>query len=325
MARSSSSRLTSDLAELLGVSTSTLQRYAAGSYGAAAGGGFSWMQQLWRTVFGGAGLKSSAIPRALKSTIEALQVLAPTPEPETRRTGRGGSRRQVDFPPQTAPTSPGRTPPNRTGGQPPPPIPGQPQSFPRTVIPREPPKPGDVSEYGEEIFTPQSSNVFSFSYYRQPGARNGTLYVTYKANSINPGSITSGTTTRGGRKSRTQNFGQLGRTVRGKKNERGPMYAYLNVPPIVFTGMKSAVSKGKFVWDKLRIRGTIYGHRFQYTLVQAQVTPGLGSAGVYIPRKATSKGFRTRSISNVGTGRRGFQTSTLPQQNGFSTRRVRGR
>lgn len=218
-------------------------------------------------------------------------------------------------PPQHPPPAPpGRitTRPNRGGG---------PSDLPQTRIPRQPPAPGEEDQYGPEIRTPQSSNVYSFSYFRPSGDTTGTLYVTFQEHAINPGSVRQGTTKRGGRRSRTQLRGRLGRTVGGKTGGRGASYAYSRVPPHIYKGMVAAASKGKFVWDKLRIRGSISGHQYAYSLVQGQVSPKAG--GVYIPRRATPQGFRTRSVVEVGRGVRGFQTSTLPQTNGFSTRRAR--
>ena len=181
-----------------------------------------------------------------------------------------------------------------------------------------PPRPGEESPYGEEILTPQSSNVYSFSYARRPGDTVGTLFVRYKASGLNPDSVSSGKGRRGGRE---QLHGKLGSTVKGKKNEPGPLYAYLRVPPSVYSRMQAASSKGRFVWDTLRIRGTVYGHKYAYQLVQGQVITDGKISGVYIPRKATKKGFQVRSVADVGTGRRSFQSSTLPSQRGFSTRR----
>lgn len=59
----------------------------------------------------------------------------------------------------------------------------------------------------------------------------------------------------------------------------GAGYQYLEVPPEVFIAFTKAASKGKFVWDKLRIRGTVSGHRFRYQIST------LASDG-YVPRKA---------------------------------------
>lgn len=199
----------------------------------------------------------------------------------------------------------------------------QPAAPPRGIGPSQigaPPLPGEESPFGQEILTPESSNVYSFSYHREQGQRTGTLYVTFKAPKLSS-DVKTGKGRLGGR---DQLRGSLGSTITGKSNARGPMYAYYNVPPGVFTRMQQASSKGKFVWDKLRIRGTIYGHQYRYSLVQGAVITSGGASGTYIPRKATKKGFRVRSVADAGQGgRRGFQSSTLPAQTGFSTRRRR--
>jgi hypothetical protein len=181
----------------------------------------------------------------------------------------------------------------------------------------EPPLPGQQSPYGQEIETPESSNVFAFSY----DAATQTLYVTYKAHVVHADAVTRGSGRKGGS---SQLRGKRGRTVGAKitdhasGNARGSMYAYLRVPEGVYDNMKAAISKGKFVWTALRMKGTLYGHQYAYQLVQGQVTPSVG--GVYIPRKATSEGFRVRSVAELGTGRRGFQSSTLSEQKGFRSR-----
>lgn len=64
---------------------------------------------------------------------------------------------------------------------------------------------------------------------------------------------------------------------------RGPLYFYFNVHPEVFMAFQHASSKGKFVWDRLRVRGTVSGSRFHYELED------LGATG-YVPRKATRLG-----------------------------------
>ena len=181
-----------------------------------------------------------------------------------------------------------------------------------------PPLPGEESPYGQETLTPQSSNVFSFSY--QP--RNSTLYVTFKGNVLHGDGVRTGKGRRGGM---DQLIGRRGRTVGGKSDTRGPMYAYDGVPARVYQRMQLAQSKGRFVWDELRIRGTIYGHKYPNRLVQGQVVTQTGISGVYIPRKATKQGFRVRSVATIGQGRRRFESSTLPEQIGFRTRRPPGR
>lgn len=59
----------------------------------------------------------------------------------------------------------------------------------------------------------------------------------------------------------------------------GPIYQYSHVPPELFLTLLKAGSKGSWVWDNLRIRGTVSGHQFDYRLV--------GIVGSYVPRKAT--------------------------------------
>jgi hypothetical protein len=87
----------------------------------------------------------------------------------------------------------------------------------------------------------------------------------------------------------------------------GPLYRYEGVPRSVFVAMKLAHSRGKFVWDALRIRGTISGHQFPVELI------GTGPSG-YIPRRAVV-GFRGRA-SRGGFAKRKFagRTSSLPER-----------
>lgn len=63
----------------------------------------------------------------------------------------------------------------------------------------------------------------------------------------------------------------------------GATYAYHDVHPQVFKAFESAASKGKFVWDRLRIRGTVAGKQYDYRLI------GLGSSG-HVPRQAAQFG-----------------------------------
>lgn len=59
----------------------------------------------------------------------------------------------------------------------------------------------------------------------------------------------------------------------------GPLYQYSHVPPELFLSLLAAGSKGNWVWDHLRIRGTVSGHQYDYRLA--------GITGGYVPRKAT--------------------------------------
>lgn len=104
-------------------------------------------------------------------------------------------------------------------------------------------------------------------------------------------------------------FLQSDRSGRGSRGAKvpGPLYQYFDVHPFVFMTMREAASKGKFVWDKLRIRGTVSGHRFRYRL--AGISQG------YVPRQASLRSnaqewFQKRAI------RSGNQTlvSQLPNE-----------
>lgn len=305
------------LAATLGLSTSVLARYAKGT------SPITWLQRLWNTIASSGKsaerLKQSQIPAALLRTLE--QIVETGEKPETRRGGNGGRRGPVT--PTIPPTQPG----GGSGGggrnRPDPQPDGDslpPGGFNRSRFNPNyaPPKPGESNPLSEEILcVAQSSNVYSFAY----DYAASTLYVTFQGHKINRGGVRRGRVSRGKSTSRPQLVGDLGGTLTAGRGGRGAMYAYFDVPARVFERMKSASSKGKFVWDELRVRGSVYGHKYRYSLVQGQVSTQKGVAGVYIPRKATAQGFRTRSVADLGQGRRGFQTSTLPQQDGFSTRR----
>jgi hypothetical protein len=210
--------------------------------------------------------------------------------------------------------------PGRMGGgvAPPPTPPGEPP--PAAGGPGEGPLPPRASKFTpqreqqQEILTPQSSNVFSFSY----DPEGSILYVTFKGVTVNHQKVSVQAGRQGGR---AHLHGKLGQTVSGRTNSRGSMYAYLDVPARVFERMKRAVSKGKFVWDELRVRGTVYGHQYRYMLVQAQANVSQGHA--YVPRRATKQGFRVRSVADEGLGRRGYISSTLKEQR-FSGQRGGG-
>ena len=118
---------------------------------------------------------------------------------------------------------------------------------------------------GEQTLTPRSSNVYSFAYdYDQ-----WLLYVRFKEDG-----------------------------KEGKKNSPGSLYQYADIPPRLFLSMLSASSKGGWVWDNLRIRGTLSGHQKPYRLV--------GITGGYVPRQATftAKGeaFVPREVRGLTSG-----------------------
>lgn len=112
-----------------------------------------------------------------------------------------------------------------------------------------------------EMVAVQSSNVHSIGFiWNKSDPTKGTLKVRF-LQSAGPGSGVRGA---------------------GKKKAAGPMYFYYDVHPEVFASFRQASSKGRFVWDRLRIRGTVSGHRFRYELK--------GITGGYVPRKATRYG-----------------------------------
>ena len=58
----------------------------------------------------------------------------------------------------------------------------------------------------------------------------------------------------------------------------GSLYEYFGIPIKLWDSFMLARSKGTFVWDHIRIRGTISGHKYQYDLA--------GISGGYVPRRA---------------------------------------
>lgn len=92
---------------------------------------------------------------------------------------------------------------------------------------------------------------------------------------------------------------------RGGGKSAGPLYYYHDVHPDVFQAFQIAQSKGKFVWDELRVRGTVSGHQYRYDLA------GTGEDG-YIPRQAGLK--RNRQGEFYLQRRFQGRTSQLPEQ-----------
>jgi hypothetical protein len=65
----------------------------------------------------------------------------------------------------------------------------------------------------------------------------------------------------------------------GKSRTAGQTYAYHPISHRQFRSMLRAGSKGSWVWDNLRQRGTVAGHKVPYTLI--------GTRQGYVPRRAT--------------------------------------
>jgi len=146
----------------------------------------------------------------------------------------------------------------------------------------------------EWIETPQSSNVYSFAYDHS----QSILYVTFKAPS----------------------------NQRRRPHVTGATYAYGSkarpIPARMYESLLRASSKGEWVWDKLRVRGSRWRHQVPYILTAGGFDGRAGFDGDpmahYIPRKATARGFRVRTVPVLGSARRrgAIGRSTLPEQIG---------
>lgn len=87
----------------------------------------------------------------------------------------------------------------------------------------------------------------------------------------------------------------------------GPTYEYLSVHPDWFTDLVQAGSKGKWVWDQLRIRGSVAGHQYPYNLIRA--------AQGYLPRRAMVRKGIQRLVQRERLTERGdMLRSPLPNQ-----------
>lgn len=98
--------------------------------------------------------------------------------------------------------------------------------------------------------------------------------------------------------------GQRGADGRAARGGPGSLYRYRDVTPEEFLTLMAANSKGEWVWDHLRVRGTWSGHQKDYELV--------GIAAGYVPRKATVRRnpqsgaleeyFKQRRVRPIGGG-----------------------
>lgn len=70
----------------------------------------------------------------------------------------------------------------------------------------------------------------------------------------------------------------VNRSGPNRRKVPGPTYEYFKVHPDFFDEMWRAASKGVWIWDRMRIRGTIAGHQYAYSLIRA--------AQNYLPRRA---------------------------------------
>lgn len=120
-----------------------------------------------------------------------------------------------------------------------------------------------------EVRVVSSSNVYSYSWEDEgDDPRKGILYVTYLE--WYPGMKNS------------------------ERSGPGATYAYYDFPRERFEDFESRAeeSAGKAVWDYCRVRGTQHGHQHRYRLISI--------SGKYVPRKATAKGFKDRTLIQPG-------------------------
>lgn len=157
-----------------------------------------------------------------------------------------------------------------------------------------------------------SSNVYAIGY----DESTLTMRVQYLAAAVNALALKGR-----GHTGEHRMQGTLGKTVRPERSGPGPVYDYHGVPRQVFLRVFDAKSIGGAIWDQLRVRGTVYGHKFDYELVAASTvnvmtaaTSTLGAAKkvgfmTYVPRKAVGPNqFGSRQIKQ---GNRVFR-SVLP-------------
>ena len=132
--------------------------------------------------------------------------------------------------------------------------------FRKKPTPQTPPSPAPVEDAPEQAHESQwspevpveSSNVHSYSWEKQGAEGQGNMIVRYK----------------------------------NKQGGSGPVYRYIGTPKSVYEGMEAAPSKGGFVWDRLRVRGSKSGHQYPFSLA------GTGATD-YIPRAASlRRGFK---------------------------------
>lgn len=130
---------------------------------------------------------------------------------------------------------------------------------------------------GQRILTKQSSNVYSYRY----DLEAQMLWVRYRA----PGPADS---------------------EGGRAFVPGPLYEYRNVNLGEYMALMKAPSKGTWVWDNLRVRGTVAGYRKPYKL--AGVTMG------YVPRHA-----------RLAIGKQGLGEYYMPRSFRAGTKTLRSR
>ena len=122
-----------------------------------------------------------------------------------------------------------------------------------------------------QMIPARSSNVHSYGYkFNFDRPTQGSLIVRYLQKDVNSSS--------GGRK------------------VPGPTYEYVKVHPDWFDDIFRASSKGIWIWDHMRIRGTVAGHQYSYQLIRA--------AQNYLPRRAVVRNGRQLLLQRRRTAER---------------------
>lgn len=204
---------------------------------------------------------------------------APMQPPGTRRP-------EIEPMPSPSSTGRGRVPGGTGGGRMPPPD-----------EPTQPPSGDDGrGRTGVHMYrVTNSSNVHSYGY----ESASATLYVRYLGVHLDKTKVSFKRNEPEGIQHVHVKKGAFG----GRSSQPGPLYGYYGVPEKVFQRMHAAVSKGIFIWDEIRVRGSIYKHKFDYRLVGAGVAnigqdaSGRNDTIMYVPRRATKRGFRAREIT----------------------------
>ena len=105
----------------------------------------------------------------------------------------------------------------------------------------------------------------------------------------------------------------LGTNDAGDRVGQGPLYEYFGIHPDQFQSFVKAGSKGVWVWDHLRVRGSRVQHQYRYNLKAI--------VGGYMPRRATVRNGREMLVkrrrqtrSEIGGKAGRVVVSTLPEQ-----------
>lgn len=147
------------------------------------------------------------------------------------------------------------------------------------------------AEFVSKMRQVNSSNVYAYGFQRED-ANKGILYVTFL--NWTP-----------------REFGGD-----GSRSGPGPTYAYYDFPWSKYRAFEAeaASSAGGAVWDYCRVRHSMFEHQHTYRLIQ--------TAGDYVPRKVTAKGYKERQVANIGIGKRGGHARQQLDEREVAFRRV---